>query len=328
MVTKRALMRAVRLHELGGPDDLVLEEIPIPRAGEGEAVVRVRAAALNHRDLFITQGRYAGIQLPRTLGADAAGEFDGKAVLIDPTIGWGSDPRAWAPEATILGMPRDGTFAEFVAVPAGNVHPKPEHLSFEEAAALPLAGVTAFRALFTRGELQGGETVLITGAGGGVQTFVLLFAKAAGARIIATTTSSEKIAKARELGADEVLDYGNEEWHKTSRGTRIDLVVDSTGGETFVKGLSTLRRGGRAVTYGGTTGDAKLRMYSVFWNQLDVRGTSMGSPSDFAAMLQFVRKHSIRPVIDGVYPLQEIRSAMFRMSEAQQFGRIVLRVSG
>jgi NADPH:quinone reductase-like Zn-dependent oxidoreductase len=320
-------MKAVRLHEIGGPQKLRLDDVPQP-TGQGRKLVRLRAAALNHRDLFITQGLYPNINLPAILGADGAGEADGKAVLIDPTIGWGDDERVWRQDSSILGVPLDGTFAEYVAVPPENVHDKPAHLSFEEAAALPLAGVTAYRALFTRGELQSGESVLITGIGGGVQTFALLFAKAAGARIIATSSSDAKLERARALGADVTLNYRTDpEWHKAARKAGpIDLAIDSAGGDTFAKVTTVVRWGGRIVTYGGTTGDAKIRMFPIFWDQLDVRGTSMGSPKDFRSMLQFVTRHEIRPVVDRVYDMQDVAAAMERMQHADQFGKIVLAI--
>jgi NADPH:quinone reductase-like Zn-dependent oxidoreductase len=323
-------MKSVRLHEIGGPQNLTIDDVPQPQPQPGEALVRIRAAALNHRDVYITQGLYPNIALPCILGADGAGEADGRAVLIDPTIGWGSDERVWSLDARILGVPRDGTFAEYVCVPKENVHAKPEHLSFEEAAALPLAGVTAFRATFTRGELRSGETLLVTGIGGGVQTFVLLYAKAAGARVIVTSSSDEKLERAKALGADLTVNYKTDtDWHKTLRKTAgaIDMIVDSAGGDTFAKATSIVRPGGRVVTYGGTSGDAKIRMFPVFWNQIDIRGSSMGSPADFRAMLEFVSKHRIKPVIDRVYAMNDVVAAAQRMSEAGQFGKIILTVS-
>lgn len=323
-------MKAIRLHQIGGPRNLVIDDVPQPQPQAGETLVRIRAAALNHRDVFITQGLYPNINPPCILGADGAGTADGKAVLIDPTIGWGDDERVWKPTASILGVPLPGTFAEYVCAPSENVHEKPAHLSFEEAAALPLGGVTAYRAVFTRGELRSGETILITGVGGGVQTFVLLYAKAAGARVVVTSSSDEKLERAKALGADIAVNYKTDaEWHKTVRkaaGT-IDLVVDSAGGDALAKALTIVRWGGRVVTYGGTTGDAKIRMFPVFWNQLDIRGTSMGSPADFRAMLEFVSKHQIKPVIDRVYPVDDVASAAQRMNEAGQFGKIILSVS-
>ncbi|HEY9179836.1 MAG TPA: NAD(P)-dependent alcohol dehydrogenase [Candidatus Baltobacteraceae bacterium] len=323
-------MKAIRLHEIAGPKNLVIDEVERPQPQPGEALVHVRAAALNHRDVFITQGLYPKITLPCVLGADGAGEMDGEPVLIDPTIGWGSDERVWDLSSSILGVPLPGTFAEYVCVPRENVHVKPPHLSFEEAAALPLAGVTAYRAAFVRGELKAGETVLITGIGGGVQTYALLYAKAAGARVIVTSSSDEKLERAKALGADLTVNYKTDaEWHKTARKAAgvIDMAIDSAGGETFAKAASIVRPGGRIVTYGGTSGDTKMRMFPVFWNQLDIRGTSMGSPADFRDMLDFITKHEIRPVIDRVFEMNEAIAAAERMQQADQFGKIVLRIA-
>jgi NADPH:quinone reductase-like Zn-dependent oxidoreductase len=322
-------MQAVRLHETGGPEKLRLEDVPAPEAGADETIVRVHAAALNHRDVFITRGLYPNIVLPRTLGADCCGEAGGAEVVIDPTIGWGDDERVWNPDATILGVPLDGTFAQFVAVPRENVHPKPEHLSVEEAAALPLGGVTAYRAAFVRGKLQAGETVLITGVGGGVQTFALLYAKAVGARTVVTSSRDGKLERAKALGADVAINYATTpDWHKAVKAAvgAVDLAIDSAGGDSFAKALSVVRPGGRAVTYGGTSGDTSLKMFPIFWHQLSIFGTSMGSPADFKAMLAFVSQHRIKPIVDRVYELAEIKSAMQRMDDALQFGKIVLRI--
>lgn len=302
-----------------------------PEPGPGEIVVTMRAAALNHRDVFITQGLYPNIVLPCILGADGSGDAGGSRVLIDPLLGWGPDRRVWNPEAAILGMPRPGTFAELLCVPEQNVHGIPEHLSYDEAAALPLAGVTAYRALFYRGELREGETLLVTGIGGGVQTFALLFAKAAGARVVVTSGSDEKLERARELGADAGVNYQDDpQWHKSVKkaaGGPIDMAIDSAGGETFARATQIVRPGGRVVTYGGTTGDANLKMFPVFWNHLDVRGSSMGSPADFSEMLDFVEHHQIHPVIDRVYGMDDAVAAAERMSHAEQFGKIVLTIA-
>ena len=333
-------MRAVRLPELGGPKRLHLEAIPVPEIGEGEVLVRVRAAALNHRDLFITQGLYPNVRLPVTLGSDGAGEVArlgaivadvgiGDEVVIDPMLGWGDDPRHWnAAEATILGMPRDGTLAEYVVVPVENVYRKPRGLTMEEAAAIPLAGLTAYRALFTRGALQSGETVLITGVGGGVQTFVLLFAKRAGAHAIVTSSSDEKLERARALGADLAVNYStNPDWPKLLRSTGpVDLVVDSSGGETLRKALDVVRPGGRIVVYGGTNGDATIKLFPLFWKHVTIFGTSMGSPDDFAQMLTLFESGGARPVVDRVVALGDAVSAFERLERADQFGKIVLRV--
>jgi NADPH:quinone reductase-like Zn-dependent oxidoreductase len=334
-----ATMIAVRLHELGGPEKLKIDEIGIPEIRENEVLVRVRAAALNRRDLFITQGLYPKLQLPVTLGSDAAGEIartsavfadlrEGDEVVIDPMLGWGDDQRVWhAGHETILGMPRDGTFAQYVAVPAENVYPKPSRLSMDEAAAIPLGGLTAYRALFARGALQRGETVLITGVGGGVQTFALLFAKHAGARAIVTSSSDAKLERAKALGADLAINYVTApEWSKTLRAETIDLVIDSSGGETLRKALDVVRPGGRIVVYGGTKGDATIKMFPLFWKHVTILGTSMGSPRDFAAMLALF-DGTLRPVVDRVYPLRNAVEAFRRLENSDQFGKIVLGVA-
>jgi len=301
-------------------------------------LVRISHAALNRRDVFITQGLYPGIKLPRILGADGCGEVAalgegaqappiGSPVLINPMLDWGSNARIWSEESSLLGMPKDGTFAQFVCVPDENVFPKPAALSDEQAAAIPLAGVTAYRAIVTRGQLQKQDTLLITGIGGGVQTFVLLFAKQIGARVVVTSSNDEKLARARELGADETINYKtNPDWHKVVRKLGIDIAVDSAGGETFAKVLEVLKYGGRVVTYGGTSGNSTIRPYSIFWKQLDVLGSSMGSPADFAAMLKCFEGEA-RPAIDRVFALEDVVAAAQRLNDAAQFGKIVLRVN-
>ncbi|MFN2528111.1 MAG: zinc-binding dehydrogenase [Candidatus Baltobacteraceae bacterium] len=331
-------MKAVRLHEIGGPQSLVVEDVAEPQPGPREVLVRISHAALNRRDVFITQGLYPGIELPRILGADGCGEVAGlgegaqappigSRVVINPMLDWGSNARIWREESSLLGMPKDGTFAQYVCVPDENVFPKPSALSHEQAAAIPLAGVTAYRATVTRGRLQKQETLLITGIGGGVQTFVLLFAKQIGARVVVTSSSDEKLARARELGADETINYKtNPDWHKAARKLGIDVAVDSAGGETFGKVLEVVKYGGRVVTYGGTSGNSTIRPYSIFWKQLDVLGSSMGSPADFAAMLKCFEGDT-RPAIDRVFAMEDVVEAAQRLNDAAQFGKIVLRVN-
>ncbi len=335
------VMQAVRLHEIGGPQLLRLESIDEPKPGPDEVCVRIRAAALNHRDVFITQGLYPRIELPRTLGSDGAGEVTalgtgvegpavGTPVVINPMLGWGDNPAFWSEKSTILGMPRDGTFAEFVCVPQENVYEKPAQFSFEEAAAIPMGGLTAYRAVVTRAQLKAGETVLITGIGGGVQTFVLLFAKHIGARAIVTSSSDEKLRRAVELGADVAINYKtSSSWHKDVRRLcpqSIDVVVDSAGGEAFARSLESARTGARVVTYGATAGDPTIRMFPVFWKHLNVLGTSMGSPLDFTGMLDMF-KAGVKPVIDRILPLKDTALAAQRLTEAAQFGKIVLAVT-
>jgi NADPH:quinone reductase-like Zn-dependent oxidoreductase len=332
------MMRAARLHDIGGPANLRLEDVERPQPGAGEIVVRVRAAAFNRRDIYITQGLYPNIVLPCTLGADGAGTVEslgagaqgfavGDEVVIDPMIGWGPDPRVWSKDATLLGMPRNGTFAQYVVVPQQNVYRKPAALAMEEAAAIPLAGLTAYRAVFTRGELRPGETILIPGVGGGVQTFALLFAKSAGARAIVTSGSDEKLERARALGADETINYTTTpDWHKVVRTLGpVDVVVDSSGGDTLSKSLSAVRPGGRIVIYGGTRPESTFRLFPLFWNHIDIRGTSMGSPADFSAMLELFER-GMKPAVDRVFPMDRIAEAAARMASGDQFGKIVLRI--
>jgi len=323
-------VRALRVHGNNGPGDLRLEEIPKPRPRENEALVRVRAAALNHRDLFITQGKYPGIKLPCTLGSDACGVLEnGSRIVVNPMLNWGNDSRVWDAGSSILGMPHDGSFADYVCVPRENVFPCPDELSDEEAAAIPLGGLTAYRALFTRARLRSGETVLITGVGGGVQTFALILAKQAGAVVVATSSSDAKLERAQVLGADHVLNYRRDpDWFKSVRklAGAPDVAIDSAGGQTLGRVLDIMKLGGRVVTYGATLGDADIRPFSVFWRHLDLLGTSMGSPDDFAAMLKLFAG-PLRPVVDRVYAFEKAPDAFERMGAADQFGKIVLRIS-
>jgi NADPH:quinone reductase-like Zn-dependent oxidoreductase len=335
-------MRAIVLHEIGGPQNLRLEDLEAPQPGPGETLVRIRRAAFNRRDVFITQGLYPGIVLPVVPGSDgcgvvaahgpgATGPAVGASVVIDPMLGWGDDPRLWRPDSSILGMPHHGTFAEYVAVPAANVHPKPARLSDDQAAAIPLAGLTAYRAVFTRGRCTSDDVVLIPGVGGGVQTFALAFAKSAGATTIVTSSSDAKLARAKALGADVAINYAtNENWSKDVRaqsGGGPTLVIDSAGGETFAKALDIARPGARVVTYGGTMGDAKVRMFSVFWKHLDILGTSMGSPGDFRAMLALFAEGSLEPAIDEIVEMSDVAAAAQRVLAGEQFGKVVVRVA-
>lgn len=332
-------MKAVRLHEIGSPQNLRVDQVDDPKPGAKEILIKIDRAAFNRRDVFITQGLYPGIKLPCILGADgvgtvaahgegAVGPAVGSRVVIDPTIGWGDNPRVWRRDAHVLGMPDPGTFAEYIAIAAGNVHPAPPSLTDDEAAAIPLGGLTAYRALVTRGGCTKDDLVLLTGIGSGVQTFALLFAKKLGARVIVTSSSDEKLERAKQLGADVAINYKTtEKWEKEVAA--IDggpsLTIDSAGGEAFAKALSAARYGGRVVTYGGTNGDAKIRMFNIFWKQLDVLGTSMGSPLDFAAMLAMF-DGSLKPAVDAVYPIDQVVQAAERVAKGDQFGKIVLAI--
>ena len=333
-------MKAVRLNELGGPQKLRVEDVAVPEPGPGQVLVRIARAAFNRRDVYITQGLYPAISLPCTLGSDGAGTVAargegvsgppvGTHVVIDPQLNWVEGSSPVSKTSSILGMPTDGTFAQYCVAPAQNVHRRPTGLSDDEAAALPLAGLTAYRATVTRGRVTKDDVVLITGVGGGVQTFVLLFCKHAGARTIVTSGSDHKLERATELGADVAINYRTTpEWHKAARAAADGgptLVVDSTGGETFARCLEIARPAGRVVTYGGTTGDATIRPFAIFWKSLDVLGSSMGSPSDFAAMLALFEE-GLRPVVDRVFAMNECAAAAERMLHSEQFGKVVLAI--
>lgn len=332
-------MHAQVLKEVKQP--LVAEQRDDLLPGRAEVVVQLKAAALNRRDWWITQGMYPGITTPIVLGSDGAGVvlqlgesarniWQGREVVINPGWKWGENPAAQGSEFQILGMPADGTFATQVVVPQQYLYAKPAHLSWQQAAALPLAGVTAYRAVFTQGKLQPGEKMLITGVGGGVATWALQYAAAAGASVFVTSSSQEKIDRAVSLGAAAGFNYTVEDWHKAAAAAHgpMDLIIDSAGGSGYAKLVDLAAAGGRIVNYGATTGPPhKLDLFKIFWKQLRLIGSTMGSPADFEAMLQFVTKHQIEPLVDEVFPLSECNAALSRMRESQQFGKIVLDVT-
>ncbi len=336
-------MKAIVMHELGGPDKLTYEDVPEPEPGSGETVVRLHAAALNRRDVFATYGQYPGVRadiLPCVLGSDGSGEVvargdgaDGPAedaeVVINPALYWGDDPRKPGKEYRILGIPDHGTFAQFVKVPAESVFPKPSHLSHEEAAAIPLAALTAYRALVTRGEVREGETVVVPGVGSGVATLVVQMAAALGARVFVTSGSDEKIEKAKELGAEGGVNYNSEDWSKELKSMTggVDLSVDHVGGEAFDALVSLARPGGRIVVFGATAGPApKVTTIRISLKNLDVLGTAMGTNEEFGAMLDLYAEHGLKPVINETFPLEDAAAAMKHMEDGTGIGKIVFDI--
>jgi len=332
-------MRALVLREIKRP--LVLEDRLDLDPGENEVVVQLRAAALNRRDYWITQGMYPGIEAPVVLGSDGAGvvskigtevsdKWLGQEVVINPGWDWGADEKVQAAQFHILGMPTDGTFASEVVVPDHYLHPKPKHLDWQQAAALPLAGMTAYRALFSQGRLKPGELVLISGIGGGVATCALQFALAAAAKVVVTSSSEAKISNACELGASAGFNYKTHDWHKQARSEigSPNLIVDSAGGDGYANLLDLAAPGARVVNYGATSGPPKkVDLFKIFWKQLHVIGSTMGSPADFKSMLDFVNTHSIKLIVDKVYPLSEGNTALDRMRDSAQFGKLVLEIA-
>ncbi len=332
-------MRALILTGVKQPLEL-MDRTPAELA-PGEVIVELRIAALNRRDYWITQGMYPGIEPPVILGSDGAGvvavcgegvdsSWIGREVIINPGLNWGSNESAQADSFSILGLPRDGTFATHVSIPATQLHEKPGHLSWEEAAALPLAGVTAHRALFAQGGLRTGESVLITGIGGGVATMALQMAVASGADVWVTSSSLDKIERAKGIGAKGGFLYTENDWTKRFRGDAgaANLIVDSAGGAGYKSLIDVAAPGGRIVNYGATTGPPEsIDLFKVFWKQLRLQGSTMGSPSDFTAMMKLVTHHKIRPLIDRVIPLEQGNEAVAMMKSSPQFGKIVLAIS-
>jgi len=332
-------MKAVVLHEIGGPDKLRVEDVATPSPGPGELRVALKASALNRRDFWMTVGAYPRLKFPAISGSDGAGVIDavgagvpasriGEEVVLYPARDWGDDWRCGGANFRVLGMPDQGTLAEFICTPAENVFAKPAHLSWIQAAAFPLAGLTAWRAVVTHGEVQPGQKVLVTGIGGGVATFALLWAKYHGATVYVTSGSEEKLEQAKRLGAAGGVSYRAADWSKQMRELSggIDLVIDSAGGNVVNAALNTLNNGGRFVFFGATLGNPSegLEMAKLFFRQIRIQGTTMGSPAEFAAMVEFINKHRIEPVVDQIYKLDDAVTAYKRMEVSDQMGKLVL----
>jgi NADPH:quinone reductase-like Zn-dependent oxidoreductase len=319
-------VRAVRIHEDGGPEVLVLEEAPDPAAGPGEVLVQLKASALNHLDVWIRKG-LPSVPKPRILGADGAGiRVDtGERVVINPGV------EAPGGAIHVIGEHGDGTNAELIAVPETNVHPIPGDLSFEEAAAFPLVFETAYRMLVTRAGLQEGEWVFAWGIGSGVSTAALAIAKALGARVIVTSSSEAMLERARELGADLALNHATEDVKaavkEATGGRGADVVVEHVGEATWKTSLDIAAPGGRITVCGATTGpNPPAGLHRIWWKQLSILGSTMGTAEDFAAVYELVASGRARPVVDHVFPLEEIRAAHERMEAGEQLGKIVLTI--
>ena len=333
-------MKAIVITRGGGPDILQLKQFDLPALQPGHARVRLLAAGLNHRDVW-QRLSYQGPE-PMILGSDGAGTVEavgqdrdrarvGRDVVINPGLYWGDREDAPGPHFQILGNPAFGTYAESVTVPVENLAPKPPHLDFVQAAAFPLAGLTAWRALFTHGRLQAGHTVLLPGIGSGVAGFALTFAKAAGARVIVTSSSPDKLKKAKEQGADFGANYRDERWEQYVRDyagqNGIDLVLDHSGEKTIPAAVRLVRPGGRVVFLGVTTGDnLSIGLRQIYFKQLSLIGTTMGSPREFQALCHFMDLHQVRPEINHVYPLEEAAAAHKLMESGGQYGKIMLKM--
>lgn len=324
-------------------DKIILKEEAIPTLKTGEVLIKMKASALNHRDEWCRQGMYPGMTYPSILGSDGCGVVEKvestedetwlhKEVIINPNIDWGNNPNAQGHNYRILGMPTHGTFAEYLVVPSNRLHEKPAHLSPEEAAALPLGGLTAYRAVFTRGELKEGQNILVSGIGGGVAQFAFQFAKAMEAKVWVTSGSEEKLTKMKEMGAAGGVNYKADKWHKellAQTGKKgFNVIIDSAGGEGFANLANILAPAGNLVFYGATLGSPKsLNMPRLFFGQVNIKGSTMGNDEEFKQMIEFVGKHKIKPLLSSVRPFAEIVSAFDEMKAGKQFGKLVIKIS-
>ncbi len=339
-------MRAALFHENGGPDVLRIEDVPRPEPGPGEVLVRVRAAALNHLDLWVRRGLPIETTMPHVGGSDVAGDIAevgagvdpsrvGERVVVNPSLACGhcrecaQGEESMCPRYRILGEHTDGGFAEYVAVDADRAYALPDDLSYEDAAALPISYMTAWRALVGRAALRPGEDVLVIGASGGTALAAVQIARLLGARVFALTKGAEKVARLKEIGADVAYDRADEDWsaavYRDTGKRGVDVVVENVGAATWSGSLRALAKGGRLVTYGATAGPkVELDVRQVFWKQIQVIGTTMASRAEFEAMLRVVFAGRLRPVVDSVLPLDRIREAHERLESGEQIGKIVL----
>jgi NADPH:quinone reductase-like Zn-dependent oxidoreductase len=325
-------VKAVRIHEDGGPEVLRYEDVEDPVPAGGEVLIRLRAASLNHIDLWVRQG-LPSVPKPRTLGADGAGEVaslgpgtdsfsEGDRVVINPGLDNG---------ARIVGEHLDGTHAEFVAVPVENVYPIPNGLSFEEAAAFPLVFETAYRMLVTKARLVEGEWVLLWGIGSGVASAAFVIARALGARTIVTSSSSEKLERARELGADAAVNHAEDDVaaavKEATERKGVDVVIEHVGEATWKTSLQTAGPNARIVVCGATSGpNPPAQLHRIWWKQLTIYGSTMGTREDFEGAYELVARGAARPIVDRIFPLEQAAAAHEYLESGQQFGKVILAI--
>jgi NADPH:quinone reductase-like Zn-dependent oxidoreductase len=329
-------VKAVRIHEDGPPDVLRYEEAPDPRPEAGEVLIRLRAASLNHLDLWIRQG-LPSVPKPRILGADGAGEVaalgagvngfaEGDRVVLNPGLEHGD-------QITVVGEHTDGTHAELIALPASQVYPLDKSLSFEQGAAFPLVFETVYRMLVAKAQLREGEWVLAWGVGSGIGTATLAIAKALGAKVLATSSSDAKLARARDLGADATVNHADGDVaaavKEATGGVGVDVVVEHVGEATWKTTLQAVRPGGRITVCGATTGpNPPAMLHRVWWKQLTIYGSTMGTREDFEGVYELVRTGRALPVVDSVFPLADAKRAHERLESGEQFGKVVLSIPG
>lgn len=310
-------------------EPMSFEEVADPIPAEDELVVELKAAAMNHRDNWMTMGMYPKLTPGVIVGSCGAGVVDGREVIINPNINWGDNPN-YPNHKTydILGMPVNGTFAEKISVKPDRLHDKPNHLTWAEAAAVPLAGLTAYRALFTKGRATADSRILINGVGGGVALFAFQFGVAIGAEVFVTSSSPEKIQKAIELGGKGGVSYKEEKWAKrfAQKFGRVDVVIDSAGGDGFAQLTRVCNPQARIAVYGGTRGMSQLSPQDLFFKEIEVLGSTMGSDQEFAEMVALINRYKIRPVVDSIFDLADHQKGYDLMRSGKQFGKIVFSV--
>lgn len=325
-------MKAIYHKGVQSLEGIQFGEVEQDKISDDEVIVKLKTAGLNHRDLFIPN-RHNENDPPIVLGSDGAGVVDqigadvtnvkvGDEVIINPSLGWEKNSAVPPEGFEITGFPFNGTFAEYITIPAENAVPKPKHLNWEEAGVLALSAMTAYRALFTRGQLKAGQTVLIPGATGGAGTYLMQFAKAAGATVYVTSRSKEKRQQALKLGADKAID-SELDWNEQLDGEKVDLVIESVGAATFNKSVDQLKRGGTLVAFGASAGDTvDFNLRKFFYGQFNLLGSTMASAEELHEMLDFIEKHSIKPVMDKTFKMEDFKEAFDRLDNAGMMGKI------
>jgi zinc-binding alcohol dehydrogenase/oxidoreductase len=320
---------------------LVVEDIKKPRPIKDQVLIKLKYAALNHRDVWLMQEQTQQFPNGIILGSDGAGVIEdvgedadpllvGAEVIINPSLEWGNNPVVQGDSFKILGLPDNGTFAEYIVISKKYIFEKPEHLSFAESAAVPLSALTAYRALFSKARLRAKEKILVSGFGGGAGLWVLQFALAYQGRVYVTSGSDEKIAKAKQMGALGGFNYNDSEWAaKAQKETGgFDIIIDSAGGPQFSKFIELAMPGGRIVNFGRTAGNiSEVSTRLLYWKQLSIHGTTMGTRDEFLSMLDFLESRNIKPVMDQTFPLSKVNEAFERMKQGNHFGKIILEIS-
>lgn len=323
------------------PDAIKITDVSLAQLNEGQVLVQVKSAALNHRDEWCRQGLYPNLKNGVVLGSDGAGivkevgskvdsKWIGQEVIINPAMHWGESEKVQGADFRILGMPDHGTISEYLIMSSDRLHLKPLHLNWHEGAALPLAGVTAFRALMVQGKAKASQKILVTGFGGGVAQMAVQFAIALGAEVYTSSSSESKLLEAKKLGVVGVYNYKNDSWTKEAleESGGFDLIIDSAMGQTLDSLVNVCAPGGRIVFYGATLGNPEgFNARKVFWNQIKLIGSTMGSDKDFINMLRYVEDHKIKPIIDEIYDLENAVDAFDKMKSGDQLGKLVIQIS-